>query len=91
MRRYGGTCIALDDDAILDAVSRLARLEGVVVEPSAAAPIAAMTRALRTGAISPSERTVAVATGHGLKEIPAAVLPPMPEPIAPGSRRILDA
>ena len=36
---------------------------------------------MASGWLKPDERVVAVATGHGLKDIPHAVLPEMQKPI----------
>ena len=73
----------MSDAEIIDAIRRLATSEGIFVEPSAAAPIAAVPRLIDTGWLGRADRVVAVTTGHGLKDVPDAVLPRMPDPIAP--------
>jgi threonine synthase len=83
LRRYDGTAVAVSDDMIVDAVRRLATGEGIFVEPSAAAPIAALPLLLASRWLDPAARVVAVTTGHGLKDVPASALPDLPEPIAP--------
>ncbi len=83
LRRYEGTAIAVSDAEIIDAIRRLATSEGIFVEPSAAASIAAVPRLIDTGWLGRADRVVAVTTGHGLKDVPDAVLPRMPDPIAP--------
>ena len=83
LRRYSGTAIAVEDNEILEAVRRIARLEGIAVEPSAAAPVAALPHLLARGSVAPGERIVAVVTGHALKDMPEQVLPALAEPIAP--------
>ena len=75
--------MAVSDEDILEAVRSLATREGIFVEPSAAAPIAAIRRLRASGWLGPDERVVAVATGHGLKDIPDAVVPEMQKPIEP--------
>lgn len=45
-------------------------------------PVAALGRLLADGTIAAGDKVVAVATGHGLKDMPDAVMPPLPEPVA---------
>jgi threonine synthase len=59
----GGSVVAVDDAAILEAWDLLAREEGVFCEPSSAAGLAALL-ADRPG----DSRVVCVITGHGLKD-----------------------
>ena len=66
LRRSRGGVVAVGEDEILPALATLGRL-GLFVEPTAATVGAALTRLLRDGTIAPSETTVAVLTGHGLK------------------------
>lgn len=68
IRRHDGAAIAIDDAQILEAVRRTAQLEGVVLEPSAAITVAAVPLLIEAGTIDPGAR-VAVATGHGLKDL----------------------
>ena len=81
IRRHGGSAVAVSDDDILEAVRSLATREGIFVEPSAAVPVAAIRQLVASGWLGPDERVVVVATGHGLKDIPDAVLPEMQKPI----------
>ncbi len=83
IRRYDGAAVSVTDEELVSAVGRRASVEGILVEPSAAAPVAAIGKLIRSGMISAADRVVAVTTGHGLKDIPEAALPPMPAPIAP--------
>jgi threonine synthase len=83
IRRAGGTAIAVTDEQVVGAIGELARSEGVFVEPSAAVPIAAIAALRERGWLHPADRVVAVATGHGLKDVPAAALPEMPAAIPP--------
>jgi threonine synthase len=66
LRRSKGGVAAVPEDAIGPALKRLGRL-GLYVEPTAATVGAALTQLLLNGTISPSQTTVAVLTGHGLK------------------------
>jgi threonine synthase len=62
----GGSVVAVDDAAILEAWDLLAREEGVFCEPSSAAGLAALL------ADPPGDsRVVCVITGHGLKDADA--------------------
>lgn len=83
LRRHGGVAIAVDDHEVLAAMGALGRLEGIGVEPSAAAPVAAIPHLLSRGFVTAGQRIVAVTTGHALKDMPDAVLPALPEPIRP--------
>lgn len=83
VRRYDGCAVAVGDAAIAASVRELASLEGIVVEPSAAVPIAALRVLKERGFISPDERILAVATGHGLKDLSCAPTDAHSRPIRP--------
>jgi threonine synthase len=83
LRRHGGTAVAVGDAQVVEAIRALATSEGLFLEPSAAAPLAAVGPLLARGWLGPAERVVAVTTGHGLKDVPAAALPPLPAAIEP--------
>lgn len=71
-----GTCVAVDEKEIVQAVRELAREEGLFVEPAGAVGYAASkrTEAWRLTAAPDGEmRIVVVLTGHGLKH-PASAL-----------------
>ncbi len=72
VRASGGAGVVVSDDAILDAVVRLARLTGVFAEPAAAAALAGLQAALGEGLVSRDERAVLLVTGSGLKDVAAA-------------------
>ena len=84
LRRSGGVAVALDDAAILDARSRLARRAGLFVEASSAAAFAAIDALRAGGAIRAGAEIAAVATASGLKDFGAAP-PPSPAPPAIGA------
>lgn len=67
VRETLGTCIAVDDAEILDALRRLGRSEGLLICPEGAACIAALPHLLGRGALSRDERIVILNTGTGLK------------------------
>ena len=67
IRESGGTAVAVDDDELREAMVLLGA-EGVLAEPSAAAPLAGLRRCIGDGSVSPSEEVVCVVTGSGLKQ-----------------------
>ncbi|MBX6321915.1 MAG: pyridoxal-phosphate dependent enzyme, partial [Rhodospirillaceae bacterium] len=91
LRRFDGTAVAVSDAEIVRAIGDLAATEGLFVEPSAAAPVAAIDALLARGWLDRDARVVAVATGHGLKDVPAAALPDLPKAIAPTAEALAEA
>jgi threonine synthase len=73
VRDTGGAFVRVVDDDILAAIPALARGCGVFAEPAAAAAYAGLRAAVATGQIGPDERVVVLATGTGLKDVPAAM------------------
>jgi threonine synthase len=67
VRETGGTCVSVQDDAILDAQDRLAR-RGLFVEPTSATVVAALDLLLPQAA--PDDTIVVPLTGSGLKGSP---------------------
>jgi threonine synthase len=67
IRESKGTAVSVSDKEIIDAVSVLAKLEGIFAEPASATTIAGLKKLVDEGAISPSEKVVCVITGMGLK------------------------
>src|SRR5882724_5935409 len=51
LRRTNGAAVAVDDDALIHWVARLAQLEGIWAEPSSVAPFAAIERLREQGTI----------------------------------------
>lgn len=68
VRKTGGAGVAVSDEEIMNAVKMLAGLEGVFAEPSGAAGLAALVKLLDEGVVSPSDESVVLVTGSGLKE-----------------------
>jgi len=73
IRSSKGTSIAVPDEEIISAQKMVAQMEGLFVEPAAAASIAGLIRLLDTGEVDKREKIVCVATGHGLKDPDAAI------------------
>ena len=70
LQEYGGRCVTVSDDEILEAQHRLARLSGLFAEPAAAASYAGFRKMVKE---LPSDATaVLLVTGSGLKDIDAA-------------------
>lgn len=72
LKLHGGHAVAVHDDAIVEAEARLARHEGIFVEPASAMTLAALDRLLQDGLVAPDERVVLVATGVGFKDLDTA-------------------
>lgn len=72
LARCGGTCMAVSDDEIVGAIATLGRTTGVFAEPAAGAAIAGLKTLVDAGTIRRDETVVALVTGSGLKDVPAA-------------------
>lgn len=84
LARTKGTAISVGDDEIVGAISLLGRTTGIFAEPAAATAIAGLKKLIENGTISSNEQAVALVTGSGLKDIPAAARAiSIPKPIAP--------
>ena len=71
VRSSGGTVESVPEDAVVDGMRLLARTEGIFTETAGGVTIAALEQAVRSGAISPDQETVALITGIGLKTLEA--------------------
>jgi len=79
----GGT-VTVTDEEILTAQHLLASTTGVFAEPAAAAPVAGLRRALADKRVDPDESIVLLVTGHGLKDVDAAMQGvAIPAPVPP--------
>jgi threonine synthase len=67
-RETGGSVLAVDDDAILEARRTIATRAGLSVESACATTLAGARRLAERGAIDPGEDVVLVATGTGYTE-----------------------
>ena len=72
VRESGGTMIAVDDGAILEAILLLATRTGVFGEPAGVAAFAGVLAAVESGLIEHSASVLHIVTGNGLKDIRAA-------------------
>ncbi len=69
IRESDGLIDSATDDEIFDLYRMVAKLEGVFCEPSSAAGLAGLRKAVAQGKLDPKgKRIVAVLTGHGLKD-----------------------
>jgi threonine synthase len=82
VRESGGTLLAVSDEEILEAARDVAAWTGIFAEPTGAAALAGIRRALERGLIDPKERVLHVVTGNGLKDVKGA------SSKAPPARRI---
>ncbi|MFH1821273.1 MAG: pyridoxal-phosphate dependent enzyme, partial [Methanobacteriota archaeon] len=73
IKRSKGTAETVSDAEILEAVSTLARSEGIFAEPSGAAGFAGLRKLLESGAIDRSDVVVIEVTGGGLKDVATAM------------------
>lgn len=73
------------DEEIFELYRMVAALEGVFCEPSSAAGLAGLRKAVRQGVVQPQgKRIVAVLTGHGLKDPDSVVkTATLPRPVEP--------
>src|SRR5207237_5759792 len=89
----GGTIEAVGDDEIMAAHRRLAREEGLLVEPASAAAVALLLKRAASRTIGNAEPIVCVLTGHGLKDPQALTsglrVPRAVEPTLVALRRVL--
>lgn len=72
VKQSDGAFVAVNDEAILQAIPAFARLTGVFGEPSSAAIYAGAKRAIEAGYLHPDERVVFLNTGNGLKDVRGA-------------------
>ncbi len=84
IRESDGHLDSCTDDEIFELYRMVSRLEGVFCEPSSAAGLAGLRKAVASGKLEPKgKRIVAVLTGHGLKDpdsVIAGVALPAPVP-----------
>lgn len=75
-----GAMVCVEDEEILEAMRKTARLAAVFAEPAAAAATAGLGRAVAQGLIGHHERVLLMMTGNGLKDIRGA-LQAVPSPM----------
>ena len=69
LRESHGVARAVTEDDIRKSTKRLARDEGVLLEPSSAAAFAALPGLYEEKLVDPSEQVVVIGTGSGLKTL----------------------
>jgi len=75
-RETGGAVVSVPDDDIREARRALARRAGFCVEPASATTLAGVRQLSADGEIGADDAVVAVATGTGFRETPAATAQP---------------
>lgn len=81
LKASGGRPVSVSDGEILEAMALLGKTAGLFAEPAAAAAAAALVKLVDQGEVSCDERVVVLSTGHGLKDVDAALCavdPPEP-------------
>ncbi|MGA8112368.1 MAG: threonine synthase [Actinocatenispora sp.] len=78
LRESGGAAVAAQDTDIAEAAEILARRQGLLLEPAAAAPLAAARTLRGNGVIARDDLVVCVLTGHGLKTLQSHGAAPTP-------------
>lgn len=68
LRESGGTAVAVDNDDTFRARDELREREGLLVEFSAAMPLAAVRKLVEAGEVSADDRVVMLVTSSGLKD-----------------------
>ena len=90
-----GFSVTVSDDEIIQAQQVLARKAGVFGEPAAAASVAGLKKARDKGLLDPKAQVVVLGTGHGLKDIDAALknvrMPAAVEPTLKGVESALSS
>ncbi|GAA1763875.1 threonine synthase [Streptomonospora arabica] len=70
-RRTGGAVARVDDAAVVDSISLLARTEGVFAETAGGVTTGVLRKLLDEGTLDPQAETVVLNTGDGLKTLNA--------------------
>jgi len=66
LRGSNGTAVAVDDSKIKESMFKLAKTEGIMLSPEAAATVSAVEELKNSGFIDPDESVVLFGTGSGL-------------------------
>jgi threonine synthase len=78
VRQSGGTVVTVSDAAALAGQARLAAVDGLLCEPSAAVVVDAVERLVADRVIAPGALVVGLLTGSGLRELGSLPAPPLP-------------
>lgn len=71
IRRTGGQAVAVSDQEVVEAISLLARTEGVFTETAGGVTVGVLKKLAQQGAFKPGQTVVAYITGNGLKTLEA--------------------
>lgn len=89
-----GLSLTVSDEEILEGQQTLAATTGVFAEPAAAAAVAALGKLRQTALLKPRDQVVVLVTGHGLKDIDAALrhlrVPAAIAPTSAGLERVAE-
>lgn len=92
VRHSGGCAVTAEEDEILHWHREIATSEGIFIEPSSAASLAALARLRREGTIGAADRVTCLLTASGLKDTATASRGVEPPPIVPADLdKALDA
>jgi threonine synthase len=73
IRETDGQALGVTDEEIIDAMKALSKEEGLFLEPASAAPLAALRRMVKSGAVGKDESVVLFATGSGANQPEATI------------------
>jgi threonine synthase len=76
LRASGGTAVAVSDEAMIQAMLELGRLEGISAAPEGGATLAALKQLREQGQVQPDEVVVLFNTGGALKYLDLLATPP---------------
>jgi len=68
-----GFMVAVEDEEILEALRLMGRTCGIFAEPSSAAGLAGLARAVRQGLLAADSEVALISTGNGLKDVASAL------------------
>jgi threonine synthase len=86
-----GYGVVVSDEEIVKAMKLLASLEGIFAEPSGAAGLAGLIKAVEEKLVDRDEIVVVLVTGHGLKDVDIAMkITSEPPTINPGEEELLN-
>jgi len=92
LRESCGQIWSVSDPEIVEAYRALATLEGVFCEPSSAAGVAGLRKAISMGHLEPEGKViVCVLTGHGLKDPDTAIMGASLPPAIPAEYQALES
>jgi len=73
IRESDGAMVNAQDEDILEAMRKTARLAAVFAEPAGATSVAGLAAAVKQGVVGAGETALCVVTGNGLKDVKSAI------------------